>query len=177
MNELVSALKNNYGLVEILGIYHGAGDINSILQLNQAGRRYLVQDGSSISKGVGVLSGVSNDINSVFLHLLEDPRLCDQGAFERPSSIAYMDSARPTSQVQGITMVKSECRKPRHTQSRKAAVDLRERLVSERETSESLAYRMLIYLFILLSREYLYIGNCWDSRSIPCCYGFYKFRR
>jgi hypothetical protein len=56
------------------------GDIRSILQLNRAGRRYLVQDGSSISKGVDVLSRVNDDINSVFLHLLENPRLCDRSA-------------------------------------------------------------------------------------------------
>jgi hypothetical protein len=40
-----------------------------------------VQDGSSISKGVVVLS-VNDDINSVFLHLLENPRLCDRSAVE-----------------------------------------------------------------------------------------------
>jgi hypothetical protein len=50
--------------------------------LNAAGRRYLVQDGSSISKGVEVLSRVNNDINCVFLHLLENPRLCDRSAVE-----------------------------------------------------------------------------------------------
>jgi hypothetical protein len=49
-------LQKNYGLEEITGLNHGAGDISSILQLNQAGRRYLVQDGSSISKGVDVLA-------------------------------------------------------------------------------------------------------------------------
>jgi hypothetical protein len=74
--DLITALKKNYGLEEIPGLQHGPGDISSILQLNAAGRRYLVQDGSSISKGVDVLSRVSNDTNSVFLHLLENPRLC-----------------------------------------------------------------------------------------------------
>jgi hypothetical protein len=51
-------------------------------QLNKAGRRYLVQDGSSISKGVDGLSKVNNDINCLFLHLLENPRLCDRSAVE-----------------------------------------------------------------------------------------------
>jgi hypothetical protein len=68
------------------GLDCGEGDILSIFQLNRAGRRYLVQDGSSISKGVDVLSGVSNDINSVFLHLLENPRLCDRSAVEMSGS-------------------------------------------------------------------------------------------
>jgi hypothetical protein len=43
---------------------------------------YLIEDGSSISKGVDVLSAVSNDIDSVFLHPLENPRLCDRNAVE-----------------------------------------------------------------------------------------------
>jgi hypothetical protein len=94
MKHLVSVLKKNYELEESLGLDHGAGNISSILQLNRAGRRYLVQDGSSISKGVDVLSRVNNNINSVFLHLLENPRLCDRSAVEMPS---IMDSARPTS--------------------------------------------------------------------------------
>jgi hypothetical protein len=67
---LIAVLKRNYRLEEIPGFHHGAGDIRSIFELNRAGRRYLVQDGSSISKGVDALSGVSNDINYVFLHLL-----------------------------------------------------------------------------------------------------------
>jgi hypothetical protein len=56
-----------------------------------------VQDGSSISKGVDVLSGVSNDINSVFLHLLENPRLCDRSAVEMSRSIGNIDNAMSTS--------------------------------------------------------------------------------
>jgi hypothetical protein len=98
---LITVLKKNYGLEEIPGLQHGAGDIHagdirSILQLNRAGRRYLVQDGSSISKGVDVLSGVSNDINSVFSHLLENPRLFDRSAVEM-SNIDNRDNARSTS--------------------------------------------------------------------------------
>jgi hypothetical protein len=56
--------------------------VGAILRLNAAGRRYLVQDGSSVSKGVEVLSAVSEEINCVFLHLLENPRLCDRNAVE-----------------------------------------------------------------------------------------------
>jgi hypothetical protein len=93
--ELILVLKKNYGLESIPGFYNG-GDIRSILKLNRAGRRYLVLDGSSISKGVDVLNGVSNDINSVFLHLLENPRLCDRSAVEM-SSISNIDNASATS--------------------------------------------------------------------------------
>jgi hypothetical protein len=42
----------------------------------------LIQDGCSISKGVEVLSRVNDDINCVFLHLLENPTLCERSADE-----------------------------------------------------------------------------------------------
>jgi hypothetical protein len=94
--DIIPVLKYNYGLEEIPGLRSVAGDIQSIFELNRAGRRYLVQDGSSISKGVDVLSRVSSDINSVFLHLLENPRLCDRSAVET-ASIAQIHIARATS--------------------------------------------------------------------------------
>jgi hypothetical protein len=56
------------------------GTVKAILRLNAAGRRYLIKDGSSISKGVDVLSAVSDEIDCVFLHLLENPSLCDRRA-------------------------------------------------------------------------------------------------
>jgi hypothetical protein len=86
------------------------------LQLNAAGRRYLVQDGSSISKGVDVLSGVSNDINSVFLHLLENPRLCDRSAVEI-SRVGTLDNTRSTSprNHSGESGEKREQQPPSHT--------------------------------------------------------------
>jgi hypothetical protein len=82
---MATILKKNYALESLPGINLGndeARDVVAILRLNQAGRRYLVQDGSSISKGVDVLSLVKYDINCVFLHLLENPRLCDRSAVE-----------------------------------------------------------------------------------------------
>jgi hypothetical protein len=111
MKVLFPVLKKNYGLEEFPGLCqdadfrsifpglcHDDADFRSIFDLNRAGRRYLVQDGSSISKGVDVLSRVNDDINSVFLHLLENPRLCDRGAVEMSSSsIGNMDNAGSTS--------------------------------------------------------------------------------
>jgi hypothetical protein len=92
--DLISVLKKNYGLEEILVLHHDSEDMRSIFDLNRAGRRYLVQDGSSISKGVAVLSCVNDDINSVFLHLLENPRLCYRNAVEVScTSIGDMDNA------------------------------------------------------------------------------------
>jgi hypothetical protein len=83
--KMASLLKKNYALERLPSIGL-VGDVGAILRLNEAGRRYLIEDGSSISKGVDVLSRVNNDINCVFLHLLENPRLCDRSAVEMTST-------------------------------------------------------------------------------------------
>jgi hypothetical protein len=80
--QMAVLLKKNYTLESLPGINDRGLDVGAILRLNAAGRRYLVQDGSSISKGVEVLSRVSDEINCVFWHLLENPRLCDRSAVE-----------------------------------------------------------------------------------------------
>jgi hypothetical protein len=90
-NELTSVVKRNYGLQHIRAIPNQWLELHAILRLNGAGRRYLVKDGSSISKGVDVLSAVSDDINCLFLHLLENPRLCDRRAVEMMSKISDSD--------------------------------------------------------------------------------------
>jgi hypothetical protein len=86
-NQLVSILMKNYGLERLVpGIScTNDGTVNAILMLNAAGRRYLIKDGSSISKGVDVLSAVSDEIDCVFLHLLENPSLCDRRADDTPA--------------------------------------------------------------------------------------------
>jgi hypothetical protein len=78
-SQLVWILMKNYGLefLEPDIPCEDDGAVKAILRLNRAGRRYLIEDGSSISKGVEVLSAVNDDINCVFLHLLENPGLCD----------------------------------------------------------------------------------------------------
>jgi hypothetical protein len=81
---MAAILKKNYAL-ESLPKMFSQGDVDAILLLNAAGRRYLIEDGSSVSKGVGVLSAVCNNINCVFLHLLENPNLCDRSAVEMAS--------------------------------------------------------------------------------------------
>jgi hypothetical protein len=84
---MASLLKNNFALeilpgISLKNLKNRAGDVGAILRLNAAGRRYLVQDGSSVSKGVKVLISVNEEINCLFLHLLENPRLCDRRAVE-----------------------------------------------------------------------------------------------
>jgi hypothetical protein len=82
VNQLVSILMKNYGLECLKPAIPCADDrtVQAILRLNRAGRRYLIKDGSSISKGVDVLSAVSDEIDCLFLHLLENPSLCDRRA-------------------------------------------------------------------------------------------------
>jgi hypothetical protein len=83
--QMAALLKKKYA-IERLDLEDRVGDADAILRLNRAGRRYLIEDGSSISKGVEVLSRVNNVINCVFFHLLENPRLCDRTAVEAPDA-------------------------------------------------------------------------------------------
>jgi hypothetical protein len=92
--QMTVLLRKNYALESLPDINQG-GDVGAILRLNEAGRRYLVQDGSSVAKGVEVLASVSNEINCVFLHLLENPRLCDRNAVETESLEGSNGSANP----------------------------------------------------------------------------------
>jgi hypothetical protein len=48
--------------------------------LNRAGRRYLKHNPSSISASIGVLAAVSDDLDCLLLHLLEDPSICGTGS-------------------------------------------------------------------------------------------------
>jgi hypothetical protein len=83
---LASAVKKNYGLERLRytpdwdGHMGDLQDLEAILRLNRVGRRYLAGDGHSIVRGVDVLSAVSDDLNCVFLHLLENPSLCNRDA-------------------------------------------------------------------------------------------------
>jgi hypothetical protein len=82
VKHLTSVVKKNYGLESLSDLDSSdvrMGDLRSILRLNGAGRGYLLDGyGSLVSKGVGVLSAVSDDVNCVFLHLLENPSLCNR---------------------------------------------------------------------------------------------------
>jgi hypothetical protein len=80
IKRLISIVKENYGLEaldENVTVLDLKRELGAILRLNRAGRRYMIQDAGSIAKGVEVLSDVSDDLDCVFLHLLENPLLCD----------------------------------------------------------------------------------------------------
>jgi hypothetical protein len=86
VSQLVPILMKNYGLEHLVPDMDircsNDRTVKAILRLNGAGRRYLIKDGSSISKGVEVLNAVNDDINCVFLHLLENPGLCNRRAVD-----------------------------------------------------------------------------------------------
>jgi hypothetical protein len=96
--QMAALLKKNYAMESLpnIDLENEAGDVGAILRLNEAGRRYLVQDGSSVSKGVEVLSKVNDNSNCVFLHLLENPRLCDRSAVEKVSGDGKSNSSSST---------------------------------------------------------------------------------
>jgi hypothetical protein len=104
---MATILQKNYAWESLPGIDldQRVGGVGAILFLNAAGRRYLIEDGSSISKGVEVLCVVRRDITCVFLHLLENPRLCDRSAVEvvsdsaEDSSIANQNGKREQDQA------------------------------------------------------------------------------
>jgi hypothetical protein len=66
----------------------------------------LIEDGSSISKGVEVLSRVNSEINCVFLHLLENPTLCDRRAVKTATAGEESNERSPnptaSTQRQGV---------------------------------------------------------------------------
>jgi hypothetical protein len=80
MHQAVSLVKKNYSLAvldEGITERDETGELHAILRLNQAGRRYLIDDAGSIAKGVEVLIDVRDDLGCLFYHLLENPMLCD----------------------------------------------------------------------------------------------------
>jgi hypothetical protein len=79
---MVRSLQKNYALESLPSFLSRLGDVRTIVRLNAAGRRYLIENGSSLSKGIEVLSRVNNEITCVFFHLLENPNLCDRSAVE-----------------------------------------------------------------------------------------------
>jgi hypothetical protein len=85
---VVSLVKKNYSLAlldEGVSAHDKTEELGSILRVNQAGRRYLIDDARSIAKGVEVLIDVRDDLDCFFYHLLENPMLCDiEHQYEQP---------------------------------------------------------------------------------------------
>jgi hypothetical protein len=160
--QMAALLQKNYTLESLPGIDLdiGAGDVGALLRLNEAGRRYLIEDGFSISKGVKVLSAVSNEINSVFLHLLENPTLCDRSAVEASSRSDGTDNGGSTSPVNHIG-------KREHSRVQNAGKESRRRLTTHESDRAQYRYVYLLptidgsetdadnKVYILYTKDYL----------------------
>jgi hypothetical protein len=92
-HRLVDALRQNYYLLKCHGVHRillvGGGDggcnennnmkdLESIGNLNRAGRRYLKEDATSKDRAITVFSHdiIRNDLDAIFFHLRENPQLC-----------------------------------------------------------------------------------------------------
>jgi hypothetical protein len=53
-------------------------ELQSLLQLNAAGRRYMVDDANNLYQCTEVLGAVRHDLNCLYLHLRENPGLCKE---------------------------------------------------------------------------------------------------
>jgi hypothetical protein len=123
--QMAALLQKNYALESLPGIdlEDGAGNLSAILRLNGGGRRYLIEDGPSFSKGVKVLSAVSNEMNSVVLHLLKNPTMCDRSAVK-----AVSDSDSTCTDNGGSTSPVNHIGKREHGQVKNEGKESRRRL-------------------------------------------------
>ena len=80
-DELVQALRGNFGLQDddlAWGRNRACKQaVESLSRLNAAGRRYLLEDAGNRSSGVAVLVEVRDDLDALFIHLQENPGLCE----------------------------------------------------------------------------------------------------
>lgn len=85
--ELLKVLQNNFTLTEcpFKNLTNTLSDedgkrieshIKTVLKLNKHGRRYLLDDRSDKKRAVSLLAAVSDDLNCVFYHIMENPALC-----------------------------------------------------------------------------------------------------
>jgi hypothetical protein len=103
MKRVVSLVKKNFVLTELdskVTGYDETGELHAILRLNQAGRRYLIDNAGSIAKGVEVLIDVRDDLDCLFYHLLENPILCDiEHQYEQPGASRAKGGSHGTKRV------------------------------------------------------------------------------
>ena len=75
--EIRQALQENYTLEQVI-IEKWSTSLD-ITRLNQAGRRYMLEDAASRSKCIAVLAKVKNHVDSLYFHLRENPVLFTGG--------------------------------------------------------------------------------------------------
>ena len=89
---LDAALKDNFTLTKLHVKVHGNGAGNPcdattlvmakvVPRLNAAGRKYMKEDPGNKALGFHVLGSVSDSLDCSYIHLLENPSLCEHAAF------------------------------------------------------------------------------------------------
>ena len=76
---LLRVASESYKLVAVhatLGDEDRQKQLDCIHQLNAAGRRYMQHDSTSLAEGLNVLSRVIDDLDCLYFHLRENPKLC-----------------------------------------------------------------------------------------------------
>lgn len=104
VSELATAMMHNYSVEELTvscsdytvyafedlkQVYPDYGlAVDSVLALNQAGRRYVLDDYNNSTKALKVLSTnqVNNELNAIYLHLRDHPSLCASPQSDRKKS-------------------------------------------------------------------------------------------
>jgi hypothetical protein len=89
---MAALLKQNYGLESLPDIHleHRPGDVDAVMRLNESGHRPISAYRRRIlhfeRRQSQVLSAVSNEMNCVFFHPLENLTLSDRSAVEAAAS-------------------------------------------------------------------------------------------
>jgi hypothetical protein len=79
-DRMVAALEKNYVLESLDdAVENSIGRAGTIVRLDKAGRRYMIEDALSFARGVEVLIVVRDNLACLRDHLLENPSLCDTG--------------------------------------------------------------------------------------------------
>lgn len=66
--------------------------VQGILKMNGAGRKYLIHHSGCLWRAVQVLLAVANNLDCLFLHLIENPTLCNRSGNKYGDSEAYRAS-------------------------------------------------------------------------------------
>lgn len=103
-DEFLSIAKLNYNIfsyremfVVLLNKPNIKAQLDTIFELNKSGRGYLRDEPNNRKRGVDVLARVSDNIDALYLHLLENPILCNihDGDQRRHSMKAKKKLSRP----------------------------------------------------------------------------------
>ena len=78
--ELLNIARQNYNISQYQDLFllnEKLPELDAICELNKSGRRYVLDQPNDREKGVDVLAGVSDNLDAIYFHLLENPNLCN----------------------------------------------------------------------------------------------------